>query len=106
MSDTWGALAQDVPAATTLTDVYEVPADQRGTVQVVACNRGSTAVIRLSHAISGAADSDEQYLLFDLSLAGGETRVTSKFIVGAGDILRAYSDTGDVAFNINGIIEE
>ena len=106
MSDTWGALAQDVPAATTLTDVYTVPDAQRGTVQVIACNRGSTALIRLSLATAGAVDADEQYMLFDLSLAGGDTRVTSKFTVGGGDVLRAYSDTGEVAFNINGIIEE
>lgn len=105
MSDTWGALGQSVPAAATLTDIYEVPADKKGTVEVIACNRGGAATVRLSHAVGGAADTDAQYLLYGAGLDAGETKVTLRFTVGPGDVLRGFSTTGTVAFNVNGIEE-
>ena len=105
MSEVWGALAQSLPAATTLTDAYTVPAEKHGTVEVIMCNRGAQAAIRLAHAKAGAVDANAQYLLFDAILPAADTRTTARFTVGAGDILRAYSDTGAVAFNINGIEE-
>lgn len=105
MSDTWGALAQSVPAATTLTDVYTVPAEKKGTVEAIMCNRGAQATIRLSHAKAGAADAAAQYLIYDNILPAAETKTTTRFTVGPGDVLRAYTDTGAVAFNINGIEE-
>lgn len=104
MSETWGALAQSLPAATTLTDIYT--AGKRGTVEVIACNRSSSTTIRISHAINGAADTGAQYLIYDAVLASGETKVTARFTVRAGDILRGYSASGAVAFNINGIEED
>jgi hypothetical protein len=88
MTDVWGALAQSLPAATTLTDVYTAGADKQGTVEVIACNRGSSTTIRISHAIGGAADTGAQYLIYDATLAAGETKVTTRFTVRAGDILR------------------
>lgn len=106
MSEAWGALAQSSPSATTLTDVYEVPAAKRGTVEVIVCNRGTDTTIRLSHAVGGAADTAAQYLLYNQALVAGETRVTARFTVGAGDVLRGYSGSGNVAFNINGIEED
>lgn len=104
MSEAWGALAQSSPAATTLTDVYE--AAKRGTVEVIACNRSTATTIRLSHAIGGAADTVAQYLLYDASLGDGETKVTARFTVSAGDIIRGYSSSGSVSFNVNGIEED
>jgi len=106
MTDVWGALAQSLPAATTLTDVYTVGASKRGTVEIIACNRSSSTTIRISHAIAGAADTGAQYLIYDATLAAGETKVTTRFTVGAGDILRGYSASGAVAFNVNGIEED
>lgn len=106
MADLWGALAQSLPAATTLTDAYTVPALKRATVEVVICNRGGAAVVRLSHAIAGAADTGAQYLLYDYALAAGEAKGTARFTVAAADVVRVYSDTGTVSFNINGIEED
>jgi hypothetical protein len=105
MADLWGALAQSAPAATTLTDAYTVPTGQNATVEVVICNRGAAANIRLQHAINGAASANAQYLLYDYPLAASETKVTARFTVRAGDVVRVYSSTGNVSFNINGIEE-
>jgi uncharacterized membrane protein len=106
MADLWGALAQVVPAATTLTAAYTVPAAKRATVEVVICNRGGAATVRLSHAIAGAADASAQYLLYDFVLPAGETKVTARITVAATDVIRVYSTTATVAFNVNGIEED
>lgn len=106
MADVWGALGQSLPAATTLTGAYTVPSAKHATVEVVICNRGSAAIVRLSHAISGAADTGAQYLLYDFAVAAGESKTTARFTMKATDVLRVYSDTGAVAFNVNGIEED
>ena len=106
MADRFGALAQVVPAATTLTASYTVPALKRATVEVVICNRGGAATVRLSHAVNGAADATAQYLLYDFVLPAGETKVTAQLSMNAADIIRVYSTTATVAFNINGIEED
>lgn len=106
MADTFGALAQSLPATTTLTDAYTVPGAKRATVEIVICNRGAAATVRLSHAVGGAVDANPQYLLYDFPLGVGETKSTDRITLKASDILRVYSDTGDVAFNINGIEED
>ena len=106
MADKWGALAQSAPAAVTLTLAYTVPAGKQCTVEVVICNRGAAATVRLSHAIAGAADAVAQYLLYDYAISGGESKVTSRFTVNAADLLRVYASTATVTFNINGIEED
>jgi hypothetical protein len=105
MADLWGALAQSAPAATTLTAAYTVPAGQQATIEVVMCNTGAAATVRVQHAVNGAASALTQYLLYDFPLAGADTKVTARFTVRAGDVIRVYSSTGNVTFNVNGIEE-
>lgn len=106
MADVWGALSQTAPADTTLTASYTVPAAKHGTIEVVICNRGLAATVRLSHAVSGAADATTQYVLYDYPLAAGETKTTTRFTVGSLDVIRVYASTATVTFNINGIEED
>jgi len=105
MSDLWGPLGQQLPAATTLTDAYTVPSGKHATIKVIICNRGAAAVVRLAHAVGGIADASKQYLLYDFPVDVGETKVTDPFITAAGDVIRVYSDTGNVAFHVNGLEE-
>ena len=105
MADVWGALAQASPAALTLTTAYVVPAGKRATLEVVICNTGAVATVRLAHAVAGAADAQKQYLLYDFPLAVAEAKVTIRFTVNAGDYIRVYANTATVNFNINGIEE-
>jgi len=106
MADVWGALAQVVPAATTLTDAYTVPAAKRGTVEIIICNTGADALVRLSHAVAAAVDAPSQYLLYDFAVASGQTKSTEQITVNETDVIRAYSDTGNVSFTVNGIQED
>lgn len=106
MADKWGALAQSRPSATTLTDAYTVPASKQGTIKIIICNLGAAATVRLSHAIGGAADTGTQYLLYDTALGSPQTLETDRITVSAGDKIRVYASTADVAFNLNGIEED
>lgn len=106
MADLWGALAQSIPAATTLTDIYTVPAGKQGTLKIIICNRGVATTVRLAHAVGGAADTGKQYLLYDAVLAAPASLETDRVVVSGGDVIRAYAGTNTVAFNINGIQED
>lgn len=104
MSEAWGALAQASPGA--LSDIYTVPENKRGTVEVIMCNVGAAALVSLSQAPAGAADSAVQYLLYEAAIDTGETKTTTRITVSGGDVIRGFSDTGDVSFNVNGIEED
>lgn len=106
MSEVWGVLGQFLPAATTLTDAYTVPASKRSTIEAVICNRAGATTVRLSHAIGGAADATKQYLLYDYALGANDTLTTARLTASAADVIRVYSNSGSVAFNINGIEED
>lgn len=106
MADVWGALAQSAPAATTLTAAYTVPASKHTTYEVVACNRASDTVVRVQHAINGAASATSQYLLYDYPLIANDTMVTARLTASAGDVIRVYSGSGAVTFHVNGIEED
>lgn len=107
MADLFGALAQIIPAAATLTDGYTVPALKRATVEVIICNQGGTAaIVRVSHAVGGAANATKQYLAYDMVIAANDARTTVRFTAAAADVVRVRSDTGSVSFNINGVEED
>jgi hypothetical protein len=106
MADVWGALAQSSPGAGVLTDAYTCPTAKQATVEVIIANRGTAALVRLAHSVNGAAIANAQYLLYDFSIDLGESKVTSQITLDADDVLRVYSDTGTVNFNVNGIEED
>ena len=107
MADVWGALAQSSPAATTLTAAYTVPVAKVATVEAIICERaGAAATIRMALSPNGAAIADSHYLFFNFGLAANDTLVSARFTMSAGDVLRVYSSSGNVTFNINGIEED
>jgi len=105
MAEHWGILAQVKSVAAVLTNVYTAPLSRRATVLVVICNVGAPANVRLAYAVGGAADNVSQYLLYDFSLGANAAVSTEKFTISESDVLRVYSDSGDVVFNVNGIEE-
>lgn len=97
-------LGQAYPDAGVLLGLYVVPDDKQAVCSTVtACNRGTTkADIRVSVAVDGAEDTDKQYVL-DTDVSAKRTFAgTIGMTLGAGDIVRVYSSTGRVAFNLFG----
>lgn len=105
MAETIKTLAQSAPSATTLTDVYTVPAATSAVISsIVVCNRGSAKrEVRLSVAVAGAADSVEQYLAYDTPVLVGDPLIfTVGLTLAATDVLRAYVDAADISVGVFG----
>jgi len=99
-------LGQANPTATTLTDLYTVPASTSTTASTLAiCNRtGSSVNVRVSVAVAGVADAPEQYLLYDFKvLKNDAVFMTLGITLAATDVVRVYTDTSGVSFSLFGV---
>lgn len=106
MAETRKVLGQAALSATTLTDIYTVPALTQAVISsVIICNRSaSAAIFRVSLAVAGAADVSKQYIYYDVTLPGNDTFIATVGItLGAADVLRAYTDSGSVSINVVGV---
>lgn len=94
MTDTPKSLGQVNPSATTLTDLYTVPAATSTVVSTISvCNRSATATtFRLSHAPAGAADALTHYYAYDAPIGGNDTVwFTGGLSLATTDKLRVYA---------------
>ena len=104
MATVRGPLGQSAPLATTLTDIYTAPAAKQTTGRVIVTNRGNNpATFRISVAVNGAADADEQYITWDKSIAGNDTGSTVAFFVGNDDVVRVFASNASLSFTFFGI---
>lgn len=106
MAEALKVLGQAALAATTLTDVYTVPASTSATVSTITvCNRGATAAtFRISVAVAGAADTPAQYIYYDQALDAYSTyAATIGVTLAATAKIRAYASTANVSVNVFGI---
>lgn len=106
MAEALKVLAQVAPAATTLTDLYTVPALTSVTASTLTvCNQNSTAIkFRVSVAIGGAANATKQYLYYDVTILKNDSfSATVGLTLGASDVVRVYADTANVSFNLFGV---
>ena len=98
-------LAQSAPAAASLTAAYTVPGATTAVVSsLMICNpSGAVDTIRVSVAIAGAADAPKQYIYSGVVLPGLNTlAATLGLTLGAGDVVRVYSQNGVCSFNLFG----
>lgn len=98
-------LGQVKPAATTLTDLYTVPASKQAWVSaIVATNESATPTsIRVSVAPAGAADATSQYLAYDLPIAGNQEIVVAQGVgLATTDKIRVYNTLATVNFTATG----
>lgn len=106
MAETRKVLGQSNPSAATLTAAYTVPASTQAIVSSISvANRSATGTsFRISVAVAGAGDSNEQYLYYDVPIAGNDTFVATLGItLGATDVVRVYATLATLSFNIFGV---
>jgi len=99
-------LGQSPPAATTLTDVYTVPASTSAVISsICVCNRAATGkTFRLSIAIAGAADTVAQYLTYDQAISANDMIFLQLGItLATTDVLRVYVSSADISVNVFGM---
>lgn len=98
-------LGQSAPSATTLTDLYTVPASTSTIVSTISvANRSATATsFRISTAPAGAGDANSQYLAYDTAISGNETIVfTIGATLAATDKIRVYAGAATLSFSAFG----
>jgi len=94
---------QTNPGAASLTDAYTVPAGFKFEFNVTAINRSATPTsYRLSIAITGAADSNEQYIAFDVPISGNGIYQSASYKINATDVIRVYATLATLSFTITG----
>jgi hypothetical protein len=98
-------LKQAAPAARILTGVYAVPDNTRAVLSsLVVCNQGdSRATFRVTLAPNGDADEPKHYLYHDEPIDAHRTfAATLGVTLGARTVVRVYSSTGLVSFQVLG----
>lgn len=98
-------LGQTAPTSGVLTDSYVVPSDASAAISsIVICNQTTSyADIRISIAVSGAADDPKQYIYYDLLCDPKNTFIATVGItLSQNDVVRVYSNINGVSFQFFG----
>lgn len=91
-----------LPAASTLTTLYTVPASTQAVVSTInVCNTASTdATYRIAVVPNGVSITNANYIVFNATIAGNETvAFTQGITMDSGDLLRVFASTASIAFN-------
>lgn len=106
MADVIKVLGQQNPAAATEADLYEVPNLTQTTVSsIVVCNRTAAGIdFRVSVAVAGVATQDEQFLYYDKEVPANDSfTAVLGLTLNEGDVVRVYSTTVGLSFNMFGV---
>jgi hypothetical protein len=98
-------LGQAAPAAITTTDLYTVPASTSVAAStIIVCNQNSASIkFRISVAVAGAALATKQYIYYDVVVLKSDSfTATIGVALAATDVIRVYTDTANVSFNLFG----
>ncbi len=105
MADAYKVLGQSNPTAATLTTLYTVPSSTSAVASTISvCNRSATqTTFRISVAPSGASDSSEQYLYYDVEIPGNDTfMATVGLTLATTDVIRVYATLATLSFSLFG----
>ena len=104
MTETLKVLGQSYPSASTLTPLYTCSAIGAAISSITVCNQGvASATFNVSIAIGGAIDAPQQYLYYGLQITPNDTfTATLGLTVAGGDVVRVFSTTGNVSFQLFG----
>ena len=102
-----GLLAQLVPGASSLQELYSVPAGDTVTARVIVTNLSAApTTFRVALAKDGEADDLKQYVARDKGIAANDTGATIAFAITGDDVVRVYSANGLLAFLLTGLTDD
>lgn len=105
MAETFKKLGELLPSANALQALYTVPVSGSAVISsLVICNQSNqTALVRVSHAISGASDDRSQYQYYDQPIPPKQTFIaTIGMTASSGDIIRVRSSNAETSFSAYG----
>lgn len=105
MTNVYKVLGQSNLAATTLTNVYTVPASTQAVIStIIIANRTvGEKSFRIAIRPSGAAVAEQHYIAYGVPIAGlDSTTLTLGITLNATDILSVWASAVDLSVNIFG----
>jgi hypothetical protein len=105
MATTYKVLGQINPSATSLSNLYIVPAATSTVCStLVVCNQAAVAAtFRLAVRPAGAAINFKHYISYDTSVPANDSiSLTMGMTLGNTDVVSVYASTANVSFNLFG----
>ena len=105
MPNAYKVLGQNDLPATTLTDVYTVPASTETVIStIVIANRTASAEsFRIAIRTGGDSVEDKHYIAYDVPIAANDsTTLTLGVTLEATDVLSVYASAVDLSVNVFG----
>jgi hypothetical protein len=105
MAVAYKVLGQSIPAATTNTTLYTVPAATSAVCSTLSiCNQGTvTTNVRVAIRPAGATLATNQYIIFDNQVNLNDTLFfTIGLSLATTDVVTVYAGTANVSFNLFG----
>ena len=105
MATAYKVLAQNNPAATTLTTLYTVPSATSAVVSTITiCNQtASAATYRIAVSPAGAAVDPKHYVVYGATVAASDTTaLTLGLTLATTDVVRIYASSANLSFSLFG----
>ena len=105
MPTAYKVLGQSAPSATTATTLYTVPAATSAVVSsIVIANRdASAATYRISIRPAGAAQANQHYIAYDVTVGASDSTVlTLGITLATTDVITVYASTANLSFSAYG----
>ncbi len=105
MPTAYKVLGQSAPSATTATTLYTVPAATSAVVSsIVIANRDtSSATYRISIRPAGAAQANQHYIAYDVTVGASDSTVlTLGITLATTDVVTIYASTANLSFSAYG----
>jgi hypothetical protein len=101
-----GLLGKANLSATTITNIYTVPASTVATCNILVCNRNSSAVVvRLALSASAGVQATDEFIEYDITIPANGVLERTAIMLQAAKIVTAYSDTANVTVIVDGFEE-
>lgn len=104
MASAYKVLGQVIPAATTATTLYTVPASTSTVAStLVVCNQGVSTLVRIAVRPAGATLAALHYLVFDTVVSANDSLfLTLGITLATTDVVTVYAGTANVSFQLFG----
>lgn len=105
MPTAYKVLGQSAPSATTATTLYTVPASTSTVVSsiVIANRAASSATYRISIRPAGAAQANQHYIAYDVTVGASDSTVlTLGITLATTDVITVYASTANLSFSAYG----
>jgi hypothetical protein len=104
MATTYKVLGQAIPAATTLSTLYTVPAATSAVASTLSiCNQGVSTTVRVAVRPAGASIVGQHYIVYDNPINANDSLfLTIGIALATTDVVSVYAGTANVSFNLYG----